>query len=483
MAYSYKGSISFGLVYIPITLHNTIKDNSIGFNMIDAASAFINQIKGSKISGDLSLKTTFSDCGGTTVTWSSSDTNVLSNTGKFSKPEDACNVTITYTVTTTNPATVHTYSKTFAVEGKTLAEKVEPIIEWIDQNIAPDGVLTETTELPTRLPEFGATLKYRDTDGYAFNLQKYLANPIVSGRFVMYIIIEVNAGSYTYEKVCSAQSSSTNSMWDNIELFLNQIANNNYATTKKANSNLYKYGYLPFFTQGELEVTENLLKSGTAARPGTKKSSTQYIVVHDTGNQNAGTDVAMTVNYLHGIQNTESKSWHYTVDEDNCVRTIPDNEVSWHAGDGTRRYGTTYYNDTYNANCIGGGNMSGISIESCVNSDGDYAMTERNLAKLVAQLLLQNNLTIDRIKQHNDFSGKNCPAVLRTLGFWNRFIYLVQLEIYGQTILSDVEFEWTAVSSNIDDRGVISVKNGTVTYSVTATYNGQSKTYNYTVTI
>ena len=35
MAYSYKGSISFGLVYIPITLHSIIKDNDIGFNMID----------------------------------------------------------------------------------------------------------------------------------------------------------------------------------------------------------------------------------------------------------------------------------------------------------------------------------------------------------------------------------------------------------------------------------------------------------------
>ncbi len=35
MAYSYKGSISFGFVYIPITLHNTIKNNDIGFNMID----------------------------------------------------------------------------------------------------------------------------------------------------------------------------------------------------------------------------------------------------------------------------------------------------------------------------------------------------------------------------------------------------------------------------------------------------------------
>lgn len=35
MAYSYKGSISFGLVYIPVMLHSTIKENDIGFNMID----------------------------------------------------------------------------------------------------------------------------------------------------------------------------------------------------------------------------------------------------------------------------------------------------------------------------------------------------------------------------------------------------------------------------------------------------------------
>ena len=34
MAYSYKGSLSFGFVYIPITLHSTI-NNDIGFNMID----------------------------------------------------------------------------------------------------------------------------------------------------------------------------------------------------------------------------------------------------------------------------------------------------------------------------------------------------------------------------------------------------------------------------------------------------------------
>ena len=39
MAYSYKGSISFGFVYIPVTLHKSIKNNDIGF------SDYINQSK------------------------------------------------------------------------------------------------------------------------------------------------------------------------------------------------------------------------------------------------------------------------------------------------------------------------------------------------------------------------------------------------------------------------------------------------------
>ena len=56
MAYSYKGSISFGLVYIPITLHNTIKDNSIGFNMIDK-----------KTMSRVRYKKTCSDCDGREV--------------------------------------------------------------------------------------------------------------------------------------------------------------------------------------------------------------------------------------------------------------------------------------------------------------------------------------------------------------------------------------------------------------------------------
>lgn len=35
MAYSFKGAISFGLIYIPVTLTAAIRENDIGFNMLD----------------------------------------------------------------------------------------------------------------------------------------------------------------------------------------------------------------------------------------------------------------------------------------------------------------------------------------------------------------------------------------------------------------------------------------------------------------
>lgn len=56
MAYSYKGSISFGLVYIPITLHNSIKQNDVGFNMIDK-----------KTMSRVRYKKTCEECGGREV--------------------------------------------------------------------------------------------------------------------------------------------------------------------------------------------------------------------------------------------------------------------------------------------------------------------------------------------------------------------------------------------------------------------------------
>lgn len=56
MAYSYKGSISFGFVYIPVTLHKCVRDNDIGFNLIDK-----------KTNSRVQYKKTCVECGGREV--------------------------------------------------------------------------------------------------------------------------------------------------------------------------------------------------------------------------------------------------------------------------------------------------------------------------------------------------------------------------------------------------------------------------------
>lgn len=53
MGYSFKGSISFGLVYIPVQLVGAVKNNDIGFNMLDK-----------KTMSRVRYKKTCVDCGG-----------------------------------------------------------------------------------------------------------------------------------------------------------------------------------------------------------------------------------------------------------------------------------------------------------------------------------------------------------------------------------------------------------------------------------
>lgn len=56
MAYSYKGSISFGLVYIPVTLQASVRRGDIGFNLIDR-----------KTKSRIRYKKTCEDCDGREV--------------------------------------------------------------------------------------------------------------------------------------------------------------------------------------------------------------------------------------------------------------------------------------------------------------------------------------------------------------------------------------------------------------------------------
>lgn len=95
-------------------------------------------------------------------------------------------------------------------------------------------------------------------------------------------------------------------------------------------------------------------------------------------------------------------SWHYTVDSKEIYHHIPDNEIAYHA-----------------ANDIG--NEYGIGIELCVNQDGNFNKTFENATKLVAYLLKEYDLTINDIKTHHDFSGKDCPHLILKAGRISEF--------------------------------------------------------------
>ena len=66
--------------------------------------------------------------------------------------------------------------------------------------------------------------------------------------------------------------------------------------------------------------------------------SIEFVVCHDTANNNAG--AYGHVSYLQG--GGGGTSWHYSCGHDAIYRHLPDNEVAYHAGDGTK-YGYKLY--------------------------------------------------------------------------------------------------------------------------------------------
>ena len=139
-------------------------------------------------------------------------------------------------------------------------------------------------------------------------------------------------------------------------------------------------------------------------RPGVLRT-VESITIHETANTSEGADAEAHSDYLSTT--SDEVSWHYTVDDHQIYQHLPDNEEAWHSGDRE-------------------GNHSSIGIELCVNADGNFDQTMENAAKLTAFLLKEYDLTIDDVKQHYDFNGKDCPLIIRQEGRWDEFLRMVQ---------------------------------------------------------
>ena len=129
----------------------------------------------------------------------------------------------------------------------------------------------------------------------------------------------------------------------------------------------------------------------------------EYITVHDTANRATAEN---EIKYM--ISNDKEVSFHLAVDETQVIQGLPFDRNSWSCGDGKH----------------GKGNRNSISIEICrpIHNDKSlYTKAEENAVYVVARLLYTHNLSIEKLKKHQDWSGKTCPNVLLREGRWNTF--------------------------------------------------------------
>lgn len=146
--------------------------------------------------------------------------------------------------------------------------------------------------------------------------------------------------------------------------------------------------------------------------------------------------------------------------------------------DGYYYIGKTYYNKTYNKISNYGGNMNSIGMETMVNYGSDIYYTWQKTAKLVAYLMKENNLTINDVKPHHYFAGKNCPETMRGAGLWDYFLGLVQFEY--DMITKYEGYTVTFKSNNpeyVNEYGRVikqDENNKSVSYTITVTKDGVS---------
>lgn len=207
----------------------------------------------------------------------------------------------------------------------------------------------------------------------------------------------------------------------------------------------------------------------------------QYVVVHETANTNEGGGARWHADYLYGIPDRIA-SWHFTVDDKEIYQHIPTDEVAYHAGDGSTIAGMPWADG--NTGGIGGGNRNGIGIETSVALGDDIMSVWHRTARLAAILAKQYNLPGDKhlehVKFHQDFSGKSCPQSMIKGGLVDFFYDLVLKEFIR-------EYNFPSLSLSIDSHNTEYLSNNgriikrpykaiTVSYDLTITFNGDSKT-------
>ena len=127
----------------------------------------------------------------------------------------------------------------------------------------------------------------------------------------------------------------------------------------------------------------------------------EYITIHNTAND------ASALNEIAYMKRNNYNSYHFAVDDVEARQGLPLDRNNFSCGDGAN----------------GTGNRKSIAIEICYSKSGGarYVQAEENCVQLVAYLLKKYGLGVDRVKKHQDWSGKYCPHRILAENRWETF--------------------------------------------------------------
>jgi N-acetylmuramoyl-L-alanine amidase len=133
------------------------------------------------------------------------------------------------------------------------------------------------------------------------------------------------------------------------------------------------------------------------------------ICVHNTANDASAQN---EVQYM--ILNHNQTSYHWAVDDKEVVQGLPLDRNAWAAGDGN-----------------GLGNLKYLHLEICYSKSGGerYTKAEENAVQFIAKELKHRGWGIERVKKHEDFSGKHCPHRILDEKRWTSFLGRVEAAI------------------------------------------------------
>lgn len=141
------------------------------------------------------------------------------------------------------------------------------------------------------------------------------------------------------------------------------------------------------------------------------KMTPKYITVHNTAN-----DASAANEVAYHNRNNSQVSYHVAVDDKEAVQCVPFDRNAFHCGDGSGAKS---------------GNRTSIGVEICYSKSGGerYRKAEENAVHYITTLLKQYGLGVDRLRQHYDWSRKNCPHRIRDEKRWSSFVQRVQAEL------------------------------------------------------